>query len=65
MSVICQLAPAPADDPADLGPSLRGAGRAGILVPMRKREAAVAADADPAIGLGHRRGDLLFGELSL
>ena len=38
------------------------AGLAGIFQPMGKCIAAVIADADPSIGLRHRRGDHLLGE---
>jgi hypothetical protein len=47
-----------AHDPTDPAPHLRGATRARILETVRKRKAAIAADADPGIGLGHRRGEL-------
>jgi len=59
------LAPAPADDPADLTAPLGRAGLAGVLEPIREREAPIRADADPGVSLGHRRGDLFFGELGI
>src|SRR5829696_2463455 len=59
---VVALAPAPTDDPADLTPTLRRAGRQGILQPIRERVAAVTADTDVGIALGHRRGDHLLGE---
>ncbi len=60
---VSALAPAPSDDPPDPAAALRHAALAGILEPFREGVAAVTADTDPRIGLGHRRGDQLLGQV--
>src|SRR5215207_10759890 len=52
-------------DPADLAPTLRRTGRLRPRQVIRERIAAgVSRHTDPRIGLDHRRGDQLLGELT-
>jgi hypothetical protein len=60
---VSALAPAPSDDPPDPAAAPGRASLAGILQPIRERIAAVGADANPGISLGHCRGDPRLGEL--